>query len=102
MPMTSETMLIGGEWVEAGARRTLEGRNPATGEVIARVPDAGAADVDLAVRAARSAFDGGWRDTTAQQRGRVLFRIAAAIRPRPSQLAEPGPLNPPRPHTAAR
>ena len=66
----SETMLIGGEWVEAAAGRTLEVRNPATDEVIARVPDAGAEDMDRAVRAARSAFDGGWRDTTAQARGR--------------------------------
>src|SRR6185436_16924727 len=88
MPMPSERMLIGGEWVEAPAGRTLEVRNPATDEVIAQVPDAGAEDVDRAVRAARRAFDGGWRDTTAQQRRRVLFRIAEAIRARRSELAE--------------
>jgi len=88
MPMPSERMLIGGEWVEAAAGRTLEVRNPATDEVIAQVPDAGAEDVDRAVRAARRAFDGGWRDTTAQQRGRVLFRIAEAIRARRAELAE--------------
>src|SRR4029453_8380107 len=85
---TSETMLIGGEWVAAAGGRTLEVRNPATDEVIAQVPDAGAEDVDRAVRAARGAFDGGWRDTTAQQRGRVLFRIAEAIRARRAELAE--------------
>ena len=90
---TSERMLIGGEWVEAAAGRTLEVRNPATDEVVARVPDAGAEDVDRAVRAARSAFDGGWRDTTAQARGRVLFRIAEAIRARRSELAELETLN---------
>ncbi|HEU0106793.1 MAG TPA: aldehyde dehydrogenase family protein, partial [Vicinamibacteria bacterium] len=88
MAMPSETMLIGGEWVFAGAGRTLEVRNPATAEVIARVPDAGPEDADRAVRAARRAFDGGWRDTTAQQRGRVLFRIAEAIRARRAELAE--------------
>jgi len=88
MPMPSETMLIGGEWVPAAAGRTLEVRNPATDEVVARVPDAGPEDVDRAVRAARVAFDGGWRDTTAQQRGRVLFRIAEAIRARRTELAE--------------
>jgi betaine-aldehyde dehydrogenase len=85
---TSETMLIGGEWVEAAAGRTLEVRNPATDEVVALVPDAGAEDVDRAVRAARRAFDEGWRDTTAQRRGRVLFRIAEAIRARRTELAE--------------
>src|SRR5260221_6779345 len=88
MAMPSETMLIGGEWVEAAARRTLKVRNPATAEVITRVPDAGPEDADRAVRAARRAFDGGWRDTTAQQRGRVLFRIAEAIRARRAELAE--------------
>ncbi len=88
MAMPSETMLIGGEWVFAGAGRTLEVRNPATAEVIARVPDAGPEDADRAVRAARRAFDGGWRDTTAQQRGRVLFRIGDAIRARRAELAE--------------
>ncbi len=88
MAMPSETMLIGGEWVEAAARRTLKVRNPATAEIIARVPDAGPEDADRAVRAARRAFDGGWRDTTAQQRGRVLFRIADAIRARRAELAE--------------
>ena len=90
---TSERMLIGGEWVEAAAGRTVEVRNPATDEVVARVPDAGAEDVDRAVRAARSAFDGGWRDTTAQARGRVLFRIAEAIRARRTELAELETLN---------
>jgi acyl-CoA reductase-like NAD-dependent aldehyde dehydrogenase len=63
MAMPSEAMLIGGEWVEAAARRTLKVRNPATAEVIARVPDAGPEDADRAVRAARQAFEKGWRDT---------------------------------------
>src|SRR4029453_10369147 len=89
----SETMLIGGEWVEAAGGRTLEVRNPATDEVIADVPDAGAEDVDRAVRAARGAFDGGWRDATAQHRGRVLFRIGEAIRARRAELAELETLN---------
>ena len=88
MAMPSETMLIGGAWISAASGRTLEVRNPATAEVIARVPDAGPEDADRAVRAARRAFDGGWRDTTAQQRGRVLFRIADAIRARRAELAE--------------
>ena len=88
MALPSETMLIGGEWALAAGGRTLEVRNPATDQVIARVPDAGPEDADRAVRAARRAFDGGWRDTTAQQRGRVLFRIAEAIRARRAELAE--------------
>ncbi|HEX3703727.1 MAG TPA: aldehyde dehydrogenase family protein [Vicinamibacterales bacterium] len=63
--------------------------NPATSEVIAQVPDAGAADVDRAVAAARMAFDGGaWPATTAQDRGRMLFRLAQAVRDRADELAE--------------
>ncbi len=80
-------MWIDGEWVEAVSGATLEVRDPATDEVIAQVPAADARDVQRAVAAARRAFPG-WRDTTAQERGRVLFRIAEAIRSRAAALAE--------------
>ena len=50
-------MLIGGAFVDAKSGRTFESRNPATGEVIANVAEADYADVDLAVAAARRAFD---------------------------------------------
>jgi len=57
--------------------------------VIARVPDAGADDVARAVQAARAAFDEGpWKDTTAQDRGRVLFKLAEIVRSRTDELAE--------------
>jgi betaine-aldehyde dehydrogenase len=62
--------------------------NPALGEAAARVPDADASDVDRAVRAARRAFDETWRDVTAQERGRVLFRLAEAVRKDAKRLAE--------------
>ena len=67
--MDSYAMLIDGERVQAASGRTFDVMNPATGEVLARVPDAQAADVDRAVKAARRAFDEGWRDVTAQERG---------------------------------
>jgi acyl-CoA reductase-like NAD-dependent aldehyde dehydrogenase len=88
MPMPSETMLIGGEWVQAAAGRTLEVRNPATDEVVARVPDAGrkTSIAPCARHEARSRAAGA--DATAQQRGRVLFRIADAVRARRAELAE--------------
>src|SRR4029077_4745230 len=55
----------------------------------ARVPDAAAPDVARAVEAARAAFDEGpWKDTTAQDRGRVLFKLAAIVRDRADELAE--------------
>src|SRR5205807_1221184 len=63
--------------------------DPSTQEVIGRVPDAGKADVARAVGAARAAFDEGpWKDATAQDRGRVLFELANAVRKRAAELAE--------------
>jgi betaine-aldehyde dehydrogenase len=67
--------------------------NPATAEVMARVPEAEAPDVDKAVRAARRAFDEGWRDVTAQERGRILFRLAEQVRKDVKALAELETLN---------
>ena len=87
--MTTSPLYINGEFVAPQSSATLEVIDPATTEVIGRVPDASAADVDRAVRAARVAFDEGpWKDTTAQERGRVLFRLAEAVRSRATELAE--------------
>jgi len=63
--------------------------DPATAEIIARVPDATVSDVDRAVSAARSAFDSGdWKRATPQERGQVLFKLAAIVRARAGELAE--------------
>ena len=87
--MTTSPLYINGEFVAPRSSATLDVIDPATTEVIGRVPDASAADVDRAVRAARVAFDEGpWKDTTAQERGRVLFRLAEAVRSRATELAE--------------
>jgi len=82
-------LFINGEFVQPQATATLDVLDPATAEVIARVPDAGAADVDRAVNAARAAFDEGpWKETTAQERGRILFKLANIVRDRAAALAE--------------
>ena len=86
-------MLIDGERVQASSGRVFDVMNPATGEVMARVPDAQAADVDRAAKAARRAFDEGWRDVTAQERGRILFRLAEKARAETKRLAELETLN---------
>ena len=91
--MTPYRMLIDGEWVAAASGRTLEVVDPATGQAMATVPDAQAEDVDRAVRAARRAFEEGWRDVTAQERGRILFRLAERVRARTKELAELETLN---------
>ncbi len=91
--MKTYAMLIDGEWVPARSGKTFEVRNPATDEVLARVPDAAAEDVDRAVQAARKAFDEGWRDVTAQERGRILLGLAEVVRRELKPLAELETLN---------
>jgi betaine-aldehyde dehydrogenase len=86
--MKTYQMLIGGEWTRASNRKTFEVFDPAAGAVIAKVPEASAADVDRAVKAARAAFEGGWRDATAQERGRILLRLAQKMRDELPRLAE--------------
>jgi betaine-aldehyde dehydrogenase len=88
-PVNTHQLYINGEFVEPQSASTLDVIDPSTTEVIARVPDGSAADVDRAVKAARAAFDAGpWKDATAQDRGRVLFEIARIVRERAGELAE--------------
>jgi betaine-aldehyde dehydrogenase len=86
-------MFVGGQWVPAAAGQTMDVLDPATEQVIARVPAAGATDVDRAVQAARTAFRGGWKESTAQERGRILLRLAERVRARRAELAELETLN---------
>ncbi|HKS75782.1 MAG TPA: aldehyde dehydrogenase family protein, partial [Terriglobales bacterium] len=82
-------MYINGEWVDSQSNKTFPVYDPSTEEVIAQVPDANAQDVNHAVAAARAAFDEGpWSSTTAQERGRVLFRLADKLRQNSAMLAE--------------
>src|SRR5580658_9618722 len=80
-------MLIDGEWVAAASGATWSHTHPATGERVASFPVAGAADVDLAVRAARRAFDEGpWPRIRAGERGRTLRTIADLVREHADEL----------------
>ncbi|HBL17696.1 MAG: betaine-aldehyde dehydrogenase [Elusimicrobia bacterium GWA2_69_24] len=87
--MKKPLMLIDGKWVPARSGATRELRDPADGKLLARVPEAGRADAEAAIDAARIAFDDGpWRKTTAQDRGQLLFRAAGGIRREARALAE--------------
>jgi betaine-aldehyde dehydrogenase len=82
-------MYVNGEWVTSKSAKTFPVYDPASEEIIAQVPDANADDVNRAAIAAKAAFeDGPWATTTAQERGRVLFRLADKIREKLPQLAE--------------
>src|ERR1700751_1084773 len=82
-------MYINGEWVTSRSAKTFPVYDPSTEEVIAQVPDASADDVNRAVAAAKAAFEeGGWSTTPAQERGRVLFRLAKKVLQTPPAVAE--------------
>jgi betaine-aldehyde dehydrogenase len=86
--MRAYRMYINGQFVESVSGATFPVYDPATEAVLATCPAGTAADVDRAVQAAKAAFYGGWRDTPAQDRGRLLFRLAERVRTRRSELAE--------------
>jgi aldehyde dehydrogenase (NAD+) len=73
-----DAQLIGGDWVRAAGGETIDVINPATGEVLGRVPRGGTEDVDAAVRAAEAAYPA-WRDTNATTRGALISRWAQLI-----------------------
>ncbi len=82
-------LYINGEFVDGHSGKFLPVIDPSTEQVIAEVPAGDEADVNRAVAAARAAFDGGaWPQTTAQERGRILFRLAERIRKETPALAE--------------
>jgi betaine-aldehyde dehydrogenase len=84
-----EELFINGEFTQPTSGNYIPVYDPSTEEVIAEIPDATLTDVDSAIEAARYAFDeGGWPQTTAQERGRILFRIAEKIRAEAPMLAE--------------
>jgi phenylacetaldehyde dehydrogenase len=81
-------LLIDGKWVPAQSGKTFEVTDPATGEVVARVAEGDKADVDLAVKAARRAFESGpWARMTPSARGRLLHKIGDLILEHADELA---------------
>jgi betaine-aldehyde dehydrogenase len=80
---------VNGQWTPSFSGETFAVFDPSTEEVIAQVASASSADVDKAVKAARAAFDSGpWPQTTAQDRGRVLFKLADKLRQHAAMLSE--------------
>lgn len=85
----SYQLYIGGQWSDAQDGEVVEVINPATEEIIARVPQATAADVTRAIRSAREAFDSGpWPRMTPRQRSAMLVRFADALERRRDDLVE--------------
>jgi betaine-aldehyde dehydrogenase len=82
-------LFIGGEFADGHRGTSFPVMDPSTEEIIAEVPDADETDVNRAVAAAKAAFESGpWPQTTAQERGRILFRLAERVRKESAKLAE--------------
>ena len=98
----SQDLLIDGRRVPALSGRYFETLNPATEQVIARVAEADAADVDVAVRSSRAAFEGEWSRMRAADRGGLLLKFAEAIRGAQDELVELESLDSGKPVSAIR
>jgi aldehyde dehydrogenase (NAD+) len=86
--VSATKLLINNRWVNSQSGKTFATLNPTTGEEICQVAEADAADVDIAVKAARAAFDQGpWRKTNGVARARLLHRLADLIEQNADELA---------------
>jgi aldehyde dehydrogenase (NAD+) len=81
-------MLIGGKWVESQSKKTFATINPATEDKLCDVYEGDKADIDLAVAAARKAFDDGpWGKMSASERGKIVWRVGELIDKYKDELA---------------
>jgi aldehyde dehydrogenase (NAD+) len=104
VPIKQTKILVDNKWVDSVSGKTFETVNPATGEVLANVAEADAADVDLAVKAARKAFHSKapWRKMSASERGRLLNRLADLVEKNADELATLESLDNGKPRHVAR
>ena len=88
-PKTPESFFINGRWVEPISKQLLKVVSPATEELLLSYPEAGPADIDRAVAAARAAFDKGpWPQMSATERARYLRRVAELLNGRLDEIAQ--------------
>jgi acyl-CoA reductase-like NAD-dependent aldehyde dehydrogenase len=80
-------LFIGNEWRDAASGETTEVVNPATEEVVARVPSAGPAELESAVEAARAALHGPWGVMSARERGRLVRKLGERLLERADEVA---------------
>lgn len=84
-----QKMFIGGEWVESVSGKTFDVVNPATQEILANVYEGDVQDVDLAVKAARTAFDQGkWKTMAPRDRELLMHRLANLMEEHHEELAQ--------------
>lgn len=98
----TQKLLIDGKRVDALSGRTFETVDPSTGNVIAKIAEADAADVDAAVRSARAALEGDWGRMRASGRGLLLLKLAELIRQNEDELVNLESLDSGKPVSAIR
>ena len=81
-----DKLYINGKWVEPAGKGMLDVTNSTTEEVMGRIPEGTAEDVDRAVAAARAAFNS-WSDTPVDERARILKAISERLAARQSEIA---------------
>jgi succinate-semialdehyde dehydrogenase/glutarate-semialdehyde dehydrogenase len=79
------SLYIDGQFLKGGGRREQDVFNPATDEVIGKLPHAGQADLDLALTSAQTAFQG-WRKSSPLERSRILRKVAELTRARADEI----------------
>jgi aldehyde dehydrogenase (NAD+) len=83
-----QPLFIGGKFVDSTSGKTFPAINPSTGETLCQVAEAGQADIDLAVKAARKALESGpWSKLDAADRGRLMFKLADLVEKKAESLA---------------
>src|SRR2546430_867479 len=85
----SNELFIGGEWTEPRGAERISVIAASTEEVVGSVPEGANADIDAAVKAARSAFDdpSGWSSWSAEDRAQTLEHLAGALQSRGEETA---------------
>lgn len=96
-------MLINGHWVDAVSGKTFPSYDPSTGDVLANVAEGDRADIDLAVKAARKAFETGpWHNMTPSERGKLIWKLGDLIDAHTEEFAFLESLDNGKPLTVAR
>ena len=82
------TLLIDGKWVSAASGQTIDVINPCDAKTFTTLDRGTAADIDLAVKAARRAMDGTWGKLSAAERGRILVKAGELIVKNAEEIAQ--------------
>lgn len=100
--MESLKMYIDNQWIDSRSGETIETKNPANMEILAKFPRSNADDVDKAVQAASKAFESTeWREILPAEKSRIMLKIASLIRENKDELAELETLDMGKPLTQA-